>query len=33
MQRAPEILKGGYTVLIKNCLRANEEIYPAKPML
>ena len=29
-RRAPEILEGGYTVLIKNRLQANEENDPAK---
>jgi len=29
-RRAPEILEGGYTVLIKDRLQANEETAPAK---
>lgn len=30
MRRAPKALEGGYTVLIKNCLQANDETDPAK---
>lgn len=30
MRRPPEVLEGGYTVLIKNRLQANEETDPAK---
>jgi len=30
MRRPPEILEGGYTVLIKNRLQANDKTDPAK---